>query len=157
MGLSLVVVCGLLTAVASLVVKHRLSSCGTRAHLLCDVWDLPRPEIEPLSPALAGGFYTAEPLGKPRSLLFYVTLLRGGRGRGRLFCLLPGFFVFVFSSFTLYRAAEFSQWLFELLVFLFSLSFWNKSSNHFSRSKIMKIVKDQWLPGVGGKEGGMDR
>ena len=27
--------------------------------------DLPRPGIEPMSPALAGGFTTTEPLGKP--------------------------------------------------------------------------------------------
>ena len=27
--------------------------------------DLPNPGIEPASPALAGGFYTTEPLGKP--------------------------------------------------------------------------------------------
>ena len=28
--------------------------------------DLPNPGIEPLSPALAGGFFTAEPSGKPK-------------------------------------------------------------------------------------------
>ena len=27
--------------------------------------DLPDPGIEPISPALAGGFFTAEPTGKP--------------------------------------------------------------------------------------------
>ena len=27
--------------------------------------DLPDPGIEPMSPALAGGFFTTEPLGKP--------------------------------------------------------------------------------------------
>jgi len=27
--------------------------------------DLPQPEIEPMSPALAGRFFTAEPPGKP--------------------------------------------------------------------------------------------
>ena len=30
--------------------------------------DLPDPEIEPASPALAGGFFTAEPPGKPYSI-----------------------------------------------------------------------------------------
>ena len=29
------------------------------------MWDLPDPGIEPVSPALAGGFFTIEPLGKP--------------------------------------------------------------------------------------------
>ena len=36
---------------------------GTR--LLCGMWDLPRPGLEPVSPALAGGFLTTEPPGKP--------------------------------------------------------------------------------------------
>ena len=31
--------------------------------------DLPNPEIEPTSPALAGGFFTTEPPGKPRTLI----------------------------------------------------------------------------------------
>ena len=32
--------------------------------------DLPDPGIEPASPALAGGFFTTEPLGKPRKRTF---------------------------------------------------------------------------------------
>ena len=73
---SVVVVCGLQGMQASVVVacrfsscgswalEHRLSSCGTRTQLLCGMWDLPRPGIEPVSPALAGGFLTTEPPGK---------------------------------------------------------------------------------------------
>ena len=45
--------------------EHRLSSCGTRAQLLRGMWDLPGPGLEPVSPALAGGFLTTEPPGKP--------------------------------------------------------------------------------------------
>ena len=30
-------------------------------------WDLPAPKIEPVSPALAGGFFTTDPPGKPRN------------------------------------------------------------------------------------------
>ena len=57
----------------SVVVTHRLSSCGSRAlecglgshgtwtQLPCGMWDLPRPGIEPVSPALAGGFLTTGP------------------------------------------------------------------------------------------------
>ena len=76
-GLLYVVVCGLLTAVAFLVVEHRLqvhglqqlchagfSSCGARAQLLRGRWDIPRPGLEPVSPALAGGFLTTAPPGK---------------------------------------------------------------------------------------------
>ena len=66
---------GPLTIVASLVAEHRLqthrlSSCGSRAQLLCDMWDLPRPGFEPVSPALAGRFSTTAPPGKPFSWFF---------------------------------------------------------------------------------------
>ena len=59
-----------LTIVASLVAEHRLqthrlSSCGSRAQLLHGMWDLPRPGLEPMSPALAGRFSTTAPPGKP--------------------------------------------------------------------------------------------
>ena len=77
-GLSLVAVsgghsssrCAGLTAAASLVAEHRLqmrrlSSCGSRAQLLRGMWDLPRPGLEPVSPALAGRFSTTAPPGKP--------------------------------------------------------------------------------------------
>ena len=53
-----------------LVAEHRLqtrrlSSCGSRAQLLRGMWDLPRPGLEPVSPALAGRFSTTAPPGKP--------------------------------------------------------------------------------------------
>ena len=44
---------------------RRLSSCGSRAQLLRGMWDLPRPGLEPVSPALAGRFLTTAPPGKP--------------------------------------------------------------------------------------------
>ena len=44
--------------------EHRLSSCGAQAELLRGMWDLPGPGIEPVSPALAGGFLTTTPPGK---------------------------------------------------------------------------------------------
>ena len=65
-----------LGAQASVVVAHglsscglralelRLSSCGTWAQLLHGMWDLPRPGLKPVSPALAGGFLTTAPPGK---------------------------------------------------------------------------------------------
>ena len=69
---------GLLTIVASLVAEHRLqthrlSSCGSRAQLLCGMWDLPRPGLEPVSPALAGRFSITAPPGKPKSSCNYST------------------------------------------------------------------------------------
>ena len=44
---------------------RRLSSCGSRAQLLCGMWDPPRPGLEPVWPALAGRFSTTAPPGKP--------------------------------------------------------------------------------------------
>ena len=40
------------------------SSCGLRALLLCRMWDLLGPGLEPVSLALAGGFLTTAPPGK---------------------------------------------------------------------------------------------
>ena len=45
----------------SRALERRLSSCGAWASLLCGVWELPGPGLEPLSPALAGGFLTTAP------------------------------------------------------------------------------------------------
>ena len=66
---------GPLTITASFVVEHglqthRLSNCGSRAQLLRGMWDLPRPGLEPVSPALAGRFSTTAPPGKPMKLGF---------------------------------------------------------------------------------------
>ena len=47
---------------------RRFSSCGTQALLPPGVWDLPGPGIEPVSPALASKFLTADPPGKPQNL-----------------------------------------------------------------------------------------
>ena len=61
---------GPLTVTASLVAEHRLQtrrlrSCGARAELFRGMWDLPRPGLEPASPALEGRFSTTAPPGKP--------------------------------------------------------------------------------------------
>ena len=72
-----------LTIAASLVAEHRLqtrrlSNCGSRAQLLRGMWDLPRPGLEPVSPALAGGFLTTAPLGKPPTQLIFKVHLQNG-------------------------------------------------------------------------------
>ena len=69
---------GPLTIAASLVAEHRLqmcrlSSCGSRAQLLRGMWDLPRPGLEHVSPALAGRFSTTAPPGKPWNILLLAT------------------------------------------------------------------------------------
>ena len=68
---------GPLTIAASLVAEHRLqtrrlSNCGPWDQLLRGMWDLPRPGLEPVSPALAGRFLTTAPPGKPTILFFNV-------------------------------------------------------------------------------------
>ena len=66
---------GPLTVAAPPIAEHRLqtrrlSSCGARAQPLRGMWDPPRPGLEPVSPAPAGGFPTTAPPGKPHSFIF---------------------------------------------------------------------------------------
>ena len=80
-GYSPAVMCRLLIAAASLVVKpglwvHRLSSCGLQAQLSCGVCSLPGPEIDPVSPASAGRFFTTGPPGKSPNTEVSCTKLR---------------------------------------------------------------------------------
>ena len=62
-----------LTIAASLVAEHRLrtcrlSNCGSRAQLPRGMRDLPRPGLEPMSPAWAGRLSTIGSSGKPSSI-----------------------------------------------------------------------------------------
>ena len=57
--------------------ERRLSSCGAWAQLLHGMWDLPGPGMEPVSPALAGGFLTTEPPGKPSPFSFIQLSIKG--------------------------------------------------------------------------------
>ena len=62
-----------LTIAASLVVEHRLqtrrlSSCGSRAQLLCGMWDLPRPGLEPVSLHCQAGSQPLHHQGSPHFL-----------------------------------------------------------------------------------------
>ena len=83
-GLSLVVASGAtlhrgargLSLSRPLVAGHRLqtrrlSNCGSRDQLLGGMWDLPRPGLKLVFPALAGRFSTTAPPGKPQ--VFKVT------------------------------------------------------------------------------------
>ena len=83
-----IAVCGPLTIAASLVAEHRLqtcrlSSCGSRAQLLHGMWDLPRPGLEPVSPALAGRLSTTAPPGKPK-FRFLMSHRRKNSVRGKV-------------------------------------------------------------------------
>ena len=112
---------GPLTIAASLVAEHRLqtrrlSNCGSRAQLLRGMWDLPRPGLESMSPALAGGLSTTAPPGKPPSP-FFSSLAKGLS------------ILFTFSKnqlLVLLIFAIFSSFLFHLILiwFLWFLSFY---------------------------------
>ena len=50
------------------------------------MWDLPGPGLEPVSPALAGGFLTTAPPGKPDTgdiMCKLLEVLGGEKGTGR--------------------------------------------------------------------------
>ena len=55
----------------SKALEHRLSCCDTQHVVLRGMWTLPGPEIEPLSPALAGQFFTTDPTRKPEIILWF--------------------------------------------------------------------------------------
>ena len=57
-------VCVGFSSFQSQAADHKLNSCDTLFLLLSGMWDLPRPGIKPVSPALAGEFFTTEPPGK---------------------------------------------------------------------------------------------
>ena len=91
---------GPLIIAASLVAEHRLqmrrlSNRGSRAQLLHGMWDLPRSGLKPVSPALAGGFLTTVPPGKPYIfdiILFQSYHLQILSSIDCLFCFVDGFF-----------------------------------------------------------------
>ena len=62
---------------AQAVEQVGISTCGPWAWLFPSTWDLPGPEIEPVSPVLAGRFLTPGLPGKfPTMLLFIHSALR---------------------------------------------------------------------------------
>ena len=54
--------------------ERRLSSCGAWAQLLCSMWNLPRPGVKRIFPALAGEFLSTAPLGKSPAALSKITV-----------------------------------------------------------------------------------
>ena len=54
----------------SVILAHGQVHCGTAASLLWGMWNLPRPGIEPVSLALAGGFLSTVPPGESRFSVF---------------------------------------------------------------------------------------
>ena len=93
-----------LTVAASLVVEHRLqtrrlSNCGSRAQPLCGMWDLPRPGLEPVSPALAGRLSTTAPPGKPQDIFLYDHSVSIYQGQSLSFQFLDSFIFLLHKNF----------------------------------------------------------
>ena len=70
-----VVVAHGLSSCDSRALEHRLNNCGSWALLLCSMWNLPGPGIEPMSPALAGRLFTTELPGKSLNSFFKYFIL----------------------------------------------------------------------------------
>ena len=60
--------CVVFSSCSSQALQRRLNNCGSRAWLLCSMWDFAVSGIKPMSPPLAGGFFTTESPGKPSTL-----------------------------------------------------------------------------------------
>ena len=50
--------------------RAQASVVAAHGHILCSTWDLPRLEIEPMAPTLAGRFFTTDPPGKSLPEMF---------------------------------------------------------------------------------------
>ena len=59
---------------SSWALEHRLNSCGAQAQVLLSMYGLPGPGIKPVSPVLAGRFFTTEPPGKPHPFILNYTI-----------------------------------------------------------------------------------
>ena len=66
--------CGGLFYCVAWTLEHGLSGCGTWAWTLHGMWNLPRPGIELVSPALAGRFVTVGSPEKSHVNSFYLLL-----------------------------------------------------------------------------------
>ena len=62
--------CSGFSSCSSVALEQGLCSYGVWAQVLCSMWHLPRPGIEPMSPALAGGFLAPVPLRKSPNFPF---------------------------------------------------------------------------------------
>ena len=88
------------------------------------MWKFPRSSIEPMFPALAGGFYTTEPLGKPK-IFFLLPNHKPTHSLSRPFICWVCFKVHPFVS-------------------MLTVRFWSKPSSPFAYQKAQRLVV-QWL------------
>ena len=104
--------CGGSPCCGAWALEHRLRGCGTQASLFRGMWDLPRPGIKLMSPALSGRFLSTVPPGKSHQLQLWSLHLLA------LSLFTPEcFFASVFSL-PCYRCSSHGLWLFGLLFIL---------------------------------------
>ena len=53
--------------------RYWFNNCSTQAQLPHAMWSLPRPGTRPVSSAVAGGFFTIEPPGKPKRTVLKIS------------------------------------------------------------------------------------
>ena len=75
----------------------KLSSCSSQVQLPRGTWNLPRPRITPMSPALAGGFSNIGPPGKPQKMTNLIPTINSFLGGGLVWFLKEGFSMAYFS------------------------------------------------------------
>ena len=103
---------------------HRLNNCDAWALWLHGTWEFPRSSIEPMFPALAGGFFTTDPLGKPK-IFFLLPNHKPTHSLSRPFICWVCFKVHPFVS-------------------MLTVRFWSKPSSPFAYQKAQHLVV-QWL------------
>ena len=103
---------------------HRLNNCDAWALWLHGTWEFPRSSIEPMFPALAGGFFTTDPLGKPK-IFFLLPDNKPTHSLSRPFICWVCFKVHPFVS-------------------MLTVRFWSKPSSPFAYQKAQHLVV-QWL------------
>ena len=86
--------CAGFSSCGSRALERRRSSCGSWAQLLRSMGDLPRPGLKPVLPALADGFLTTAPPGKPSP-----HILSGGTFV--CFAVAKSFKIYIFKNFPL--------------------------------------------------------
>ena len=145
-----IVVCGPLTIAASLVAEprlqtRRLSNCGSRAQLLRGMWDLPRPGLEPVSPALAGRFSTTAPPGKPCLCFILVNLTyigdSGKFSRIELVVFIATFFKVDENFILCYKLLQTSKWPRVKILFRISILLAANSDGSFDSVTVTTLNK----------------
>ena len=142
-GPLLIVVHGPPTIAASPVAEHRLqtrrlSNRGSRPQSLRGMWDLPRPGLEPMSPAPAGRPPTTAPPGKP-SLSFLMSLANGLSilfifSKNQLFVLL------IFAIVYFVSVSFISALIFMISFLLLTLGFVCSSFSSSFRCKVRLLI-----------------